>query len=122
LQQLRSLSAFIPGPSDFFLTGSSSLSSQSASVPPIENNEQNSEHYTYRSGGVNAIQAGSCHSYQAVVTGSSPTTITESRNPFLKDSSEGTTLTAKVFMDNHPSLVICSGIFLLDRLLSKIIC
>lgn len=28
----------------------------------------------------------------------------------------------KVSMDDHPSLVICSGIFLLDKLLSKIIC
>lgn len=63
LQEQRNLSAFIPGPSDFFFTGSSSLSSQSASVPPMENNEPKSEHYTYRNGGVNAIQDAKCYAY-----------------------------------------------------------
>lgn len=122
LQQRNPLSAFIPGPSDFFFTGSSSLSSQSASVPPIENDKWNSESYTYRSVGVNAFQGRKCHGYWAVVTGSSHTSITENTFPFLKGSSEGTTLSAKVLMDDHPSLVIRSGIFLLARLLSKIIC
>lgn len=115
-------SAFIPGPSDFFLTGSSSLSSQSASLPPPANNKHTSESYTYKNAAVNAIQAGKCYSYLAVMSGSSPTTITESTFPFPKHSGEGTTPSVKVFMDDHPSLVICSDVFLLGRLLSEIIC
>lgn len=116
-------SAFIPGPSDFFLTGSSSLSSQSASLPPPANNEQTSECYTYRSAGVNAIQARKSCSYKAVVTGSSSTTMTESTFPFPKHSNEGTTLSVKVLVHGWPSLSHnLQWCFLLDRLLREIIC
>lgn len=50
-----------------------------------------------------------------------PITVTESIFPFIKDSSEGTTPLAKVFMDDHPSCNL-QWRFLLDKLLSKTIC
>lgn len=56
------------------------------------------------------------------MTGLSPTSLRESRFPFLKHWSEGTTLSAQVFLDDHPFLVMSNDIFLLCRLLSKNIC